>query len=191
MKKRKYFKKELGRREFFKKAFAAGAGAALVPSVLASEEKEEIKEAIKPLKPTIPPVKPMRHGGISVLRKYHTPDGYWIDIAHVHEFSLALPEPIDVTTWEDASDGYREFIPGRGPSKLMIGVALTESTCKIIKNDFYDDNAQLYELILPDKTSMEFKGYITEMPLTFSKHNIITCDMTIEITGAITTKTYP
>ena len=47
----KYFKKELGRREFFKKVVTAGTLAVLTPSVLTSTSKEAEKLPEKEVKP--------------------------------------------------------------------------------------------------------------------------------------------
>jgi len=175
----KYFKKELGRREFFKKAFAAGTLAALTPSVLASKETEKLPE--KEVKVT--KLKPL--GDVSILRKFDPTGDFWMDIAYVNAIELPVPEPIKISSI-DSGIGYREFIAGyRRSTTLSIDAAFSNGTWDIIQSDFESDIAQKYEILIPDLTSIEFEGLITEIPLTVPVDDGIGCTILFAITGAV------
>lgn len=181
----KYYKKELGRREFFKKAFAAGTLAALAPSVLTSKETEKLPE--KEVKVT--KLKPL--GDVSILRKFDPSAKVWLDIAYVNAIDLPMPEPIDVTTL-DSELGYREFIAGhRRSTKISIDAAFSEYTWGIIKSDFDNDIVQKYEILIPDSalflasTSLEFMGFITEIPLTFPHNDGMGCSIDLEVIDVV------
>jgi predicted secreted protein len=64
----------------------------------------------------------------------------------------------------------------------------TRDTYEQMKDDFEDDNAQNYEIVLPDDetTTLEFEGLVTELPLSVPTDGVITADATIKVSGAVT-----
>ena len=64
-----------------------------------------------------------------------------------------------------------------------------ENGGKVINfGDFENDDAQNYEICLPDddQTSVEFEGLVTELPLSIPADDKVTADVTIQVTGAVT-----
>jgi predicted secreted protein len=76
----------------------------------------------------------------------------WVNIAEVNSISgpSMTRETIDVTSL-DSTGGYREFIAGfRDAGTLQLTMNFTRSTYDTMKDDFEDDSAQNYEIVLPD-----------------------------------------
>ena len=114
----------------------------------------------------------------------------WVNIAEIN--SITGPgmtrDTIDVTSL-DSTGGYREFITGfRNPGTLSMSMNFTRSTFDTMKDDFESDTAQNYEIVLPDaeKTSLEFEGLVTEIPLTIPPDDKVTVDVVIQISGQVT-----
>ena len=114
----------------------------------------------------------------------------WVNIAEVNSISgpSMTRETIDVTSL-DSTAGYREFIAGfRDAGNLQLTMNFTEATYDLMKTDFEDDDAQNYEIVLPDDatTSLEFEGLVIECPLEIPIDDKITSSVNIKITGAVT-----
>lgn len=93
-------------------------------------------------------------------------------------------ETIDVTSLD--TEKYREFITGmRDGGTYTFTMIFRRDTYDVIDNDFEDDDAQSYEVFLPDseETSFEFEGLVTELPLTIVPDDKITVDVSIKVTG--------
>jgi len=94
---------------------------------------------------------------------------------------------IDVTSL-DSTAGYREFITGfRNAGTVTLSMNFTRTTYEQMKNDFENDDAQNYQIDLPDdeNTSLDFIGLVTELPLTIPPDDKITVDVTIQISGEV------
>jgi predicted secreted protein len=94
---------------------------------------------------------------------------------------------IDVTSL-DSTNGYREFIAGfRDGGTVVLNMNFTRDTYDDAKADFEDDDAQNYEIVLPDdaSTSFEFSGLVTELPLEISSDDKVTANVTIKVDGAV------
>lgn len=95
---------------------------------------------------------------------------------------------IDVTSL-DSVGGYREFIAGfRDGGTVTLNMNFTRATYDLMKDDFENDDEQIYEIVLPDDdvTSVEFLGLVTELPLTIPTDDKVTADVTIKVSGAVT-----
>jgi len=94
---------------------------------------------------------------------------------------------IDVTSL-DSTAGYREFITGfRNAGTVTLSMNFTRTTYEQMKDDFENDDAQNYQIDLPDdeNTSLDFIGLVTELPLTIPPDDKITVDVTIQISGEV------
>lgn len=95
---------------------------------------------------------------------------------------------IDVTSL-DSTGGYREFIAGfRDGGTVTLNMNFTRATYELMKEDFENDDEQIYEILLPDAdlTSVEFVGLVTELPLTIPTDDKVTADVTIKVSGQVT-----
>ena len=125
--------------------------------------------------------------GVGTKFRRWTPGTGWVDIAEVN--SITGPsmsrDTIDVTSL-DSVGGYREFITGfRNAGTITLAMNFTNVTYALMKTDFESDTAQNYDLLLPDLTSLEFEGLVTELPLTVPADDKITVDVTIQISGQV------
>jgi len=124
------------------------------------------------------------------LRRWNTGSGAWESIGQINsiEGPSMTRETID-TTALDTVGGYRTFIASfRDPGELTLEMNFTRSTYETMKNDFESDSLQNYEIVLPDadNTSLEFEGFVSEMPLTIPNDDKVTVDVTIKISGQVT-----
>ena len=113
--------------------------------------------------------------------------GNWVDIAEVNSITgpSMTRDTIDVTSL-DSIGGYREFIAGfRNPGTISLSMNFTNVSYTIMKTDYEDENPQSYDLLLPDLTSLEFIGLVTELPLTVPADDKITIDVVIQISGPV------
>lgn len=95
-------------------------------------------------------------------------------------------ETIEVTRLED-SDGYRQYIGGlRDPGTVTLNMNYTKEGYALLNGDFESNVPQNYEIVLPDHSNFEFKGLLTELPLTIPMGDKITVDVTIKISGPVT-----
>jgi len=97
-------------------------------------------------------------------------------------------EQIDVTSL-DSTGGYREFIAGfKDGGTVTLNMNFTAATYALMLADFDSDTAQSFEIVLPDAalTSLDFMGLVTELPLSIPTDDKVTVDVTIKITGQVT-----
>jgi len=113
----------------------------------------------------------------------------WVPQAEIN--SITGPgmsrDTIDVTSL-DSTAGYREFITGfRNAGTVTLSMNFTRTTYEQMKDDFENDDAQNYQIDLPDdeNTSLDFIGLVTELPLTIPPDDKITVDVTIQISGEV------
>lgn len=98
-------------------------------------------------------------------------------------------ETVETTTY-DSTDGYREKIGGlRDGGTLTFTMNFKRSTYLIIKGDFEEDAAKNYQVVFPDtdETTLSFSGLVTELPTSIPEGDRITVDVTIEISGKVST----
>ena len=122
----------------------------------------------------------------TLFRRYNGTDA-WVNLAEIN--SITGPnksrETIDVTSL-DSVGGYREFIASfRDGGTVQLAMNFTRATYELMNTDFESDATQTYEIVLPDseKTSLEFIGLVTELPLSISTDDKVTADVTIKVTG--------
>lgn len=92
---------------------------------------------------------------------------------------------IDVTSL-DSTGGYREYITGfRDGGTVTLNMNFTLSTYNQMRDDYLDDDAHNYQIVLPDtgNTTLEFAAYVTDIPLSITPDDKITCTVTLKITG--------
>lgn len=114
----------------------------------------------------------------------------WEDIAEVTQIDgpTSSRETIDVTSL-DSTGGYREYIPSfRDGGTVTLAMNFTRATYEQMKADFEDDAVHNYEVLFPDteNTSIEFQGYVTEIPVSVSTDDKVTANTTIKVTGQVT-----
>jgi len=111
----------------------------------------------------------------------------WEQIAQINSISgpTMNRETIDVTTL-DSEGGYRKFIGSlRDGGDVSLPMNFTRDTYTIMKTDFEDDDLQKYQIVLPDSfnTTLEFEGFVTDLPLDIPLDDKVSADITIKISG--------
>lgn len=114
----------------------------------------------------------------------------WSAIAEVNNISGPgmTREMIDVTSL-DSTGGYREFIPSfRDGGQVTLNMNFTRDGYEDLLADFESSSEVDYEIVLPDSdnTTIEFSGYVQELPLTIVADDKVANDCTIKITGQVT-----
>lgn len=131
----------------------------------------------------------MADTGIGTLfRRWNTTTGAWVELEEITRITgPSMSRETHDTTVLNTPGGYRTFLTGlRSGGTLTLSLNYTRAAYEQMKDDFEDDDAQNYEIILPDDevTSLEFEAYVTECPLTITEAPI-TFDVTLLITGAV------
>ena len=113
----------------------------------------------------------------------------WVAIAEV--VSISGPsksrETIDVTSL-DSTGGYREYIGSfRDGGTVELGMNFTRTTYETMNDDFEDEEAQQYRIVLPDavETCLEFNGLVQELPLEVSVGDKVSANVTIKVDGQV------
>lgn len=91
------------------------------------------------------------------------------------------------TTALDTIGGYRTFIAGfKDAGTLSFDINFTRTVFEQMLTDYEASSAVNYELVLPDEdnTTIEFSGFVTEVPLSIQPDDKVTASITIKITGA-------
>jgi predicted secreted protein len=115
----------------------------------------------------------------------------WVAIAEVKSISgpTMSREMIDVTNL-DSTGGYREFIPSfRDGGTVTLSMNFTFAGYQALKADFQSDTLVNYEILLLDNTnaySVEFSGYVQDLPINVTFDDAVTTDVTIKVTGEVT-----
>ena len=113
----------------------------------------------------------------------------WASIAQVRNITgPTMSRATYDTTALDTTGGYRTFITGfRDPGTVSFSMNFNRDGYDLMKTDFEASTAVNYEIVLPDtdKTSFEFAGLVTELPLTIPTDDLISCDITIKISGTV------
>lgn len=112
----------------------------------------------------------------------------WVAIAEVKSISgpTMTREMIDVTNL-DSTGGYREFIPSfRDGGTVTLAMNYTYAGYSSLKDDFQSDTLVDYEILLSDGTSIEFGGYVQDLPVNVTFDDAVTNDVTIKVSGEVT-----
>ena len=125
------------------------------------------------------------------LRRYNTGTSAWEAIAEILSFDgpNKKRDTIDVTNM-DSTDGYKEFIGGfRDSGELKCPMNFTRDTYDLMNDDFESNTKQTYELAIPDddNTTLSFLGLVTELGFKADTSKQITADVSIKVSGQITT----
>lgn len=128
--------------------------------------------------------------GTSFQRESDTSSGVYVAIAEVMNVNgpTQSRDTIDVTNL-DSANGYREFIAGfRDGGEVVLAMNFTVNGYEELHNDFANDSPINYQIVLPDagEYTLGFAGLVTALPLTIPTDTQITVDVTIKITGAVT-----
>lgn len=122
----------------------------------------------------------------TIIQKWSTGSSLWAAIAEVTNISGPgfTRDLIEVTSL-DSTGGWREFIPGfRDGGNLVLSMNYTREGLDEFLADFESDDVGIYEVVLPDGTSIEFEGFVQEFPLTIPTDAQITMEVTIKVSGA-------
>jgi len=98
---------------------------------------------------------------------------------------------IDVTSL-DSTGGYKEYIRGfRDGGEVTLNMNFTLAGFNTMKDDFESDDSVNYQIILADTgaTTIEFAGFVTDLPLSITPDDKVTCDVTIKVTGQVSITT--
>ena len=128
--------------------------------------------------------------GASFQRENDSSSGVYTPIAEVTNITGPgmTRDTIDVTNL-DSIGGYREFIAGfRDGGEMVLTMNFTVNGYEQTHLDFANDNTINYQLVLPDAGAytLGFAGLVTAMPLTVPTDTQIMMDVTIKITGEVT-----
>lgn len=126
----------------------------------------------------------------TVFQRWSTTGSGWVPLAEISSISgpSMTRDFIDVTSL-DSTGGYREFIAGfRDGGTVNLTMNFTRDTYQVMKDDFEDDTAQTYEIVLPDddNSSFEFNGLVTELPLEIPADDKVSANVTIKVVGQVT-----
>jgi len=112
----------------------------------------------------------------------------WVAVAEVKSISgpTMTREMIDVTSL-DSTGGYREFIPSfRDGGTITLSMNFTYVGYTLLKQDFQSDTLINYEIYLSDGTSIEFSGYVQDLPINVTFDDAVTSEITIKVSGMVT-----
>ena len=123
------------------------------------------------------------------FRRWNSSLGQWESIAMINSIDgPSMSRETYDTTALDTKGGYRTFIAGfRDAGTISLNMNFSRSTYDLMKVDFESDAENNYEIVLPDtdQTSLEFVGFVTELPLSVPTADKITANTTIKISGQV------
>lgn len=130
----------------------------------------------------------MALAGVGVqFRRWNSETGQWDAIAEVNSIDgPTMSRDFIDTTALDTTGGYRTYITGfRDAGNVTLNMNFTRDTYEQMQTDFESSTAQNYEIVIPDadNTTLEFEGYVTELPLSITPDDKITANVTIKVTG--------
>ena len=124
----------------------------------------------------------------SKFRRFDVQQAKWNAIAEVKSISgpTMTREMIDVTNL-DSTGGYREFIPSfRDGGTVTLSMNFSYAGYTALKADFQSDTLVNYEILLSDGTSVNFSGYVQDLPINVTFDDAVTSDVTIKVSGEVT-----
>ena len=121
------------------------------------------------------------------FRRWNSATGAWEDLAQINSIEgPGMSRDFIDTTALDTAGGYRTFITGfRDAGQVTLNMNFTRDSYDKMQTDFESSAAQNYEIILPDddNTTLEFEGYVTELPLSVTPDDKVTANVTIKVSG--------
>ena len=121
------------------------------------------------------------------FRRWNSATGAWEDLAQINSIEgPGMSRDFIDTTALDTAGGYRTFITGfRDAGQVTLNMNFTRDSYDKMQTDFESSVAQNYEIILPDddNTTLEFEGYVTELPLSVTPDDKVTANVTIKVSG--------
>lgn len=123
------------------------------------------------------------------FRRWNTDLQIWENISEINSITgpSKTRETIDVTSL-DSTGGYKEFIASfRDAGQVSLKMNFTRRTYELMNDDYESDTVQNYEIVLNDveKTTLEFEGLVTEVPLDIPLGDKVTADVVIKVTGRV------
>jgi predicted secreted protein len=93
---------------------------------------------------------------------------------------------IDVTSL-DSLGGYREFITSfRDAGQVVLEMNFTRSGFMDLNDDFESEDIVDYQINLPDGTTIDFSGYVTDLGMAVPLDDKVTASVTIKVSGVVT-----
>ena len=92
------------------------------------------------------------------------------------------------TTSLDTTGGWRTFIAGfRDGGEITLTMNYVRDGYEQMRLDFLSDDSVNYQLVLPDPdaTTLDFAGYVTNLPLSITADDKVTATVTIKISGEV------
>ena len=128
--------------------------------------------------------------GALFQRESDSSSGVYATIAEVNTITgpSMTKDFIDVTSL-DSTGGYREYIGSfRDGGTVVLNMNFTVDGYEEMHNDFESDDSKNYQIVLPDTGAytLGFTGFVTDLPLTIPLDDKITVDVTIKVTGQVT-----
>lgn len=124
----------------------------------------------------------------SKFRRWNIATFKWDAIAGVKSISgpTMTREMIDVTSL-DSTGGYREFISSfRDGGTVTLSMHFSYLGYKLLKKDFQSDVLINYEIYLADGTSIQFSGYVQDLPINVKFDDAVGAEVTIKVSGMVT-----
>jgi len=121
------------------------------------------------------------------LRRWDTVTATYSALSNVTNISWdGMSRDLIETTALDTAGGYKTFITGlRDAGAVTLQINFTRDVYETLKGDFDSDVVKYYEIVLPDtdNTTLEFEGYVTEIPMGIPPDAAVSANVTIKITG--------
>jgi predicted secreted protein len=98
---------------------------------------------------------------------------------------------IDVTSL-DSDGGYKEYIRGfRDGGEVTLNMNFTMAGFSALLDDYESADMVDYQIILSDTghTTINFSGFVTDLPISVTPDDKVTCDCTIKVSGQVTITT--
>ena len=95
---------------------------------------------------------------------------------------------IECTSFDSAA-GFREFITGlRDGGNLTVDINFTQDGYNDLLTDYNNDDPVNYQIVLPDTaaTTLDFAGYVVDLPTDIPFDDKITMSVSIKVTGGVT-----
>jgi len=130
----------------------------------------------------------MALAGVGVqFRRWNSTSGQWESIAEINSIEgPTMSRDFIDTTSLSTTGGYKTFITGfRDAGQVTLNMNFTRDTYEQMQTDFESSDPQNYEIVIPDDdhTTIEFQGYVTELPLSITPDDKITANVTIKLSG--------
>ena len=126
--------------------------------------------------------------GVGALVRYYLGSA-WVNFGEVTNITgPSMTKATHDVTSLASTRGFREFIVGlKDPGTLSFTMWFNRADYAAALTSFESDTIQDFEIILPDTdhTTLEFSGFVTDLPLTIPE-GPISINVTIKISGPIT-----